>query len=224
MLMKDSFWSDNKYYFMGLIVVWLLGFVLYWTIQAKGDELVWLNQHSSPSADTFFFYATQLAEVGTYIAVLILLCFLKWQYFFELLILSIVTINGSFLLKNIFQMPRPKHYFGVLNRLDEFHFLPNLHINSAPDTSFPSGHTFAAFILFGYLAFISNKNSSKLYFLSLAISVGISRMYLIQHFMEDVLAGALFGTLTLLITYFLLQKIEWAAWTKKGILGKNILS
>ncbi len=56
--------------------------------------------------------------------------------------------------------------------------------------SFPSGHTTAAFALFFCLSFLSEKMSSKIFFFFMALTVAFSRVYLSQHFFEDITAGS----------------------------------
>ena len=61
--------------------------------------------------------------------------------------------------------------------------------------SFPSGHTMSAFGLSSLLALMAGPKSRKrvLVLALLAIAVGLSRIFLVQHFLVDVLAGALLG-------------------------------
>lgn len=78
--------------------------------------------------------------------------------------------------------------------------------------SFPSGHSTAAFTLFFSLALINlNKKLGVLYFV-LAFIAAYSRIYLSQHFPEDILAGSLIGvSTTLLVFAFLAPKMgKWA--------------
>jgi membrane-associated phospholipid phosphatase len=72
--------------------------------------------------------------------------------------------------------------------------------------SFPSGHTATAFSMFFLLALIYNKKGVGLVCCLLAIIAGFSRMYLLQHFLLDVLAGSILGVA---ITYFLVLKINF---------------
>ena len=56
--------------------------------------------------------------------------------------------------------------------------------------SFPSGHATAAFALFFCLSFFSKKNSTQIIFFLMALTVAFSRVYLSQHFFEDITAGS----------------------------------
>ena len=67
--------------------------------------------------------------------------------------------------------------------------------------SFPSGHSTSAFSVFLLLTILSSKKSWGYFLLLLAVATAYSRVYLAQHFVEDVYAGSLLGTiLTLVVT------------------------
>lgn len=74
--------------------------------------------------------------------------------------------------------------------------------------SFPSGHTTAGFAFFGFasLFLAYNRPWLQILFAICAGIVGYSRMYLSQHFLEDVMAGMLLGTGTFLILLLLSKK------------------
>ena len=55
--------------------------------------------------------------------------------------------------------------------------------------SFPSGHSISAFALFGFISIIYSRTTPSLVYFGLAASVAISRIYLKQHFFEDIYAG-----------------------------------
>lgn len=59
--------------------------------------------------------------------------------------------------------------------------------------SFPSGHSTSAFALAAIMAFAVKDKKYSLLFLGLGSLVGYSRMYLGQHFLQDVVAGSLIG-------------------------------
>jgi membrane-associated phospholipid phosphatase len=85
--------------------------------------------------------------------------------------------------------------------------------------SFPSGHTTTAFMLASFLYLVLPKKM-KIHWLLMGIAflVGISRVYLMQHFLMDIWAGALLGILSSLVSYMLVLKFF-----SKKIYQKSIL-
>jgi membrane-associated phospholipid phosphatase len=81
--------------------------------------------------------------------------------------------------------------------------------------SFPSGHTTSAFALFSMLAILSKQPALKVLFFFLAAFVAFTRIYLLQHFLIDTMAGALLGTLVSYLVY--------AQLFEKGKLNRIIL-
>jgi membrane-associated phospholipid phosphatase len=59
--------------------------------------------------------------------------------------------------------------------------------------SFPSGHTAFAFCLMYCLVILYNEKKWTFFFLSIGILVGLSRIYLLAHFVIDTGIGALIG-------------------------------
>jgi membrane-associated phospholipid phosphatase len=59
--------------------------------------------------------------------------------------------------------------------------------------SFPSGHSTSAFSAAVVLTYLTPKKYYGFVFLLLAIIIGYSRMYLSEHFFEDVVGGSAIG-------------------------------
>lgn len=92
----------------------------------------------------------------------------------------------------------------LVNRTRPYKFLENIDLLIAPleDYSFPSGHTAASFTL--AVIFSLNYPELRMFFISLAALVGISRIYLGVHYPSDVIIGALIGTLFSYLNFFLI--------------------
>jgi len=89
-------------------------------------------------------------------------------------------------------------------------------------TSFPSGHTMSAFAVLGFASFVFRKYEFAGAILGiLAIMVALSRVYLVQHFLIDVAAGAAVGCLIAAIVSWLSLRFEQR---KEPWLQKNILT
>jgi membrane-associated phospholipid phosphatase len=85
--------------------------------------------------------------------------------------------------------------------------------------SFPSGHTASAFGMFYLLSVFFGSRAYSALFFTLALLVGISRVFLIQHYFEDIYFGSLTG---IGISLLLLQAEK--KWLCRGIPGWYHLS
>ena len=73
--------------------------------------------------------------------------------------------------------------------------------------SFPSGHSTTVFAMFALVAFVHYKRPSVVIACFVAaVLAAISRIYLAQHFAEDVMAGTLLGTLYALVMFYWLEE------------------
>ena len=70
--------------------------------------------------------------------------------------------------------------------------------------SFPSGHTTGAAFAASFIAIVSNSRAWAIFLAFFAIIVGISRVYLAQHFVIDIYFGYLFGFISSLLGFCLI--------------------
>lgn len=180
----------------------------------KGDTILALDRIHSPELDVFFVTFTHLGDALPYWAFSILLLFVRVRYALTTALLGISTLPVTGSLKAAFGHPRPYTWFG---EADLLHLLTPVERITLYDAfnSFPSGHTLAAFTLFTFLALIAPRIWQQVACITIAVFVGISRMYLHFHFLEDVLFGALCGTVLAVAGYSLqdrylrpLQKLD----------------
>lgn len=192
------FWTAN----FGLLA---LAFLILSFVE-KGDAVLFFSNHRQAWANTLFPILTKLAEPPGYALAFILLLFLRFRFAFSLLLVALAGLVFSFGLKNYFAQPRPWAYFSQLQKTELLVLVPDIELHTAADTSFPSGHSLSAFALFTVVALAVRPLWLKLLCLLAAASVALSRMYLVQHFLEDVCVGALLGSA---IGYgiFIFQKI-----------------
>ena len=166
-----------------------------------------LNTHYTIELDYFFAYITNLGD-GIFSVVIIILLFFRKIYYGVLAAISFIfsTIVVQSIKRFVFpDMPRPSVF---LDKALPLHYVPDVEIYHAH--SFPSGHTSGAFTIFLVLAItFRNKYLDALFFM-LAFLVGLSRVYLLQHFFMDTFFGALIGiTTTLVVYYFTCYKANW---------------
>ena len=75
--------------------------------------------------------------------------------------------------------------------------------------SMPSGHTAIAFALFLSLALQRASRWQQVGLLGMALVAGFSRIYLSEHFLEDVYAGSLLGVVCALIAALAVRPAVW---------------
>ncbi len=113
-----------------------------------------------------------------------------------LLAIGVGALFTNVLLKNLVERPRPytnTEYVGFWNYV-------GAHLES--EFSFPSGHTTVAMTSMTALFLTNNKKWSWVGFI-LAVLMAFSRVYLIVHYLTDVLAGLIVGGLAGTGAYFL---------------------
>lgn len=85
-------------------------------------------------------------------------------------------------------VPRPSIFFEGHKILALVDGVQMLDLNS-----FPSGHSIAAFALGTFISLMLQKNSYSLMLFVMASLTALSRVYLAQHFLIDIMAGSLIG-------------------------------
>lgn len=187
-----SIW-ENAWFTIPALLFFNAGLILAYC-NPYGSEILYLNNLRREPWNSLFQFLTLLGEIHAYIVVIVALLF--WRYRFALLIAlaGLVTIPTSYAIKETFATDRPITFFRNRDLGDLVVTVPGVDLNVG-QTSFPSGHTMAAFALFGTLSLAAGKKKRRwgLPFALLAILVGISRVFLVQHFLADILAGAALG-------------------------------
>ena len=194
--------------FIYLCIIFLL-FSVISMILVDFDEIHYFiyNQHSA-FLDIVFKYSTNLGDGLFAIGTILVICWLKPLKYVWLGALSFAVsgILSQFVKKVIFPSAlRPIKVYDI----NKLHLVDGVTVHSLH--SFPSGHTATAFALFMFLAFVYHKNKVAQYcFAFTAILVGYSRIYLTQHFLIDVIFGALFGMISFIIANKITEKWHFA--------------
>lgn len=128
--------------------------------------------------------------------------FIKKQTWFSIKVpvISLSSLILMFALKQFFHRERPT--------------VPLL--QAAKGLSFPSGHAMMSFAFYGLFIYLTwegvenriLKMAITLLFILLIFFIGLSRIYLRVHFASDVLAGFCVGLIWLMLSLFILNKIE----------------
>lgn len=203
--MKEIF-RDNSWYFVGfgLLLIFAMGI---WTQVEQLDPLYFFSERRAGWLNHLFIYATMLGEPLTFVISFFVFLFIRFRYAFLIAVAGISTLLISWGLKVFFQSARPGLVMRDTGILDQFIFIEGVHLNTG-FTSFPSGHTLAGFTIFTMIALLStHKKWWALCCLMLAVGVAISRMYLLQHFLADVIAGAVIGATLSILLYWLQEYV-----------------
>ena len=187
-------------------------------MHSKGEAHLLLNQYRFGFCDYFFSLATYLGDGYTVVATVVILCFIKYRHAFFVALGNVISAAITQTLKHTFfaDQLRPSKYFEGIAQLKLIPWVENYSYNS-----FPSGHTTAAFTTCLCIALVlENKYLKSLLFLT-ALAIGLSRVYLSQHFLNDVYAGSVIGVFTSLFVYqyiIISDKIKQSAWMERSIL------
>jgi membrane-associated phospholipid phosphatase len=190
-------------YLVILVILFLITFLL-----KKGDDILIVNGAHSPLLDAFFAFYTSLGDGIIFVPLIIFLLFVRFQYAIAGLLIAL--LNG--ILVSIFKRllfhgaPRPRSVLGD----SLIHFVQGVPVHSF--NSFPSGHTATAFCFALFIAYLCRNSWVTFFSLVYALLIGYSRIYLAQHFLIDVAAGAIvgsFATFALCVVFELNQGPKW---------------
>ena len=169
------------------------------------QALVWIAQNIRSSVlDPIVIFYTKLGNVGLLFIVLTLaLLVFKSTRKAGLssvcaMLIGLVVVNLT--VKPLVARPRP------WDAMTDF-----VSLVTEKDFSFPSGHTTVAFAFALTVCLAAPKRWMKITAVCIAVLMGLSRLYVGVHFPTDVLAGAVFGSLSGLAGAWAV-KIVWAHW------------
>lgn len=188
-----------------IVFLYLVALTISLDILSKYDKVaihLYLNQFvGHPFWDSFFYYITYLGD-GV-MAVVILLGLLLYNVRSSIYAACAVISASlcSTLLKFQFfsDANRPSFVFKYFERIP-------LKIVEGTDlyihNSFPSGHSTQAFCILMCIAFITPNKFVKVLLFFMALLTAFSRMYLSQHWLEDITAGSFIGMSFSILFYF----------------------
>ncbi len=208
--------NENRSFLIPWLLLLLSSIVLL-IIYPKAQLHIFSNQMHTPFLDTFFKYTTYLGD-GTLIALLfIVLLFVKYRYALAFLSGALAASLLINLIKKVLlhDAYRPSKYFELYETY-QLHLVEGVKLHSFQ--SFPSGHTTTAFNLFFMLALLVENRWLKTLFLVIAAVVAYSRVYLSQHFLIDIVAGSVFGVVSIFISFYYFSK-PGKSWLDKSALN-----
>jgi membrane-associated phospholipid phosphatase len=191
----------------------LLSILLAALMIPKGVDVLWINGHHNNFTDRFFTIITYGGDGLIFLPLTIVLLFVRFSY--SLITLSAWVGHGmicSILKRLVFPtLLRPA---GTLDN-GLLYFVPgvDVHVNY----SFPSGHTATAFCFAILIALLLRKRFVWFGIVALALTVAYSRVYLLQHFLTDVVGGAFIGTFVAVVTWYLFEAYGKAEWLSRRL-------
>ncbi|MFG1926227.1 phosphatase PAP2 family protein [Cryptosporangium sp. NPDC048952] len=163
----------------------------------------WFAQRRTPALDDVTAFATLLGETSTVTTVTVVswlaarLVYRRWLEPTAIVLAVVGEVWGFLLVSSLVDRPRPSVQ----------------HLDIAPPTSsFPSGHTGATVACYGILAVLLCRRTGKhpgrwlAAVFTLAAVVGLCRVYRGMHHPTDVVAGAAYGALWLVIVVVLMLR------------------
>ncbi len=199
-----TFLKVNRYFLNGFLIFLLLSLIVLSQTQV-GDSLLWTNANRNRFLDQFFIYGTTLGEEVGYIGLMLVLLLVRYRSAICLPFIGLAVTLIAYYLKGYFDYARPVPHFKLIGELEQLNLIEGVKIYEGWN-SFPSGHAMAGFALFSFASFCVDKKYKNVVgpiFLLLAVVVGFSRVYLLHHFMRDIIFGASLGIVIGMIFYFL---------------------
>ncbi len=192
-------WRDNRYFLLLFLVVMLSGAYLI-GFNERLELHVQINQMVGNELLNGLFKAlTYLGDGMFALFVIEVLFFMNMKN--GIFALSVYLLSGGITqaLKNwVFDgMNRPFYYHQYTGVKLKLVAGVEMYIHN----SFPSGHATTAFCTFFTLSLLVKKQAVKVLCFFMALLVAFSRVYLSQHFLADVYAGACIAVLSVLALY-----------------------
>ena len=194
--------KDHTPYFVYYAAFLFVG-LFYHKTTPEETAILFFSDHRSEYGNVFFTYCTHLGEFAPYLITTLFFLWKRRKYAWTPIATAGLVMLCSYYIKDYMGHPRPVMFFESHGLIKSIHFVPGVTILRGYN-SFPSGHTMSAFAIYSLLCFTVGKNVLlQLLFFTLAVLVGVSRIYLVEHFPEDVLFGSLLGLSIAVFVYYI---------------------
>lgn len=177
-----------------------------------------INAHHTPWADLFFRVVTHFADgvVPALLALLLLVTKDLRSFLMMALSSGLSAVVVQLLKRQVFaDAYRPGMF---RDRLEGIYWVEGIELHH--HFSFPSGHATAAFSMCIALAVVLGRPAWAVVLAVMASIMAFSRVYLSQHFTEDIVAGAALGVLTGVLVHHLLYR---SAFSRKAWLDRRLV-
>lgn len=195
-------------YAISIATIFILGYSI-----GQVDIIKWFNNIHTPFLDQLFSSLTLLGTAIVFIPFLVVAAFHRFSLAIGLLGNAILQSIVVSLFKRILfpRAPRPIQFLDP----DIVHRVQGVSIHRW--MSFPSGHTVTIFGLCVFVSLWTKNYWMSTALLLLAVLVGVSRMYLTQHFPIDVATGAFIGSTIGAYTFMLTEYWNKSNWMNQRI-------
>jgi membrane-associated phospholipid phosphatase len=190
-------------------------------IFTKAEIHIWFNGFHTHLLDKMIPVYTYLGDGTVAFILLIAFLFVKFRYAIASALSNVFVILSTYVLKQIIfnNEPRPRRFFTeIYTGAYDLYLVPGT--NPEWMDSFPSGHTTTAFATYFLIAAVSKNNYVKTGMFLLALSVGYTRIYMSNHFLQDVAGGAFLGVALSLTGLWIADKIR-KDWAEKSLLTRK---
>jgi len=188
----------------GLLLIILIAAI----IIPKGSDVLWINGNHSELSDRFFTFITLGGDGKIFIPLILILLFVRFSY----AIVSVAAWAGHGIICCVMKrlvFPTMLRPTGAIDN-DLLYFVPGVEVHT--NYSFPSGHTATAFCFAILVALLFRRKSIFFIVVTFALLVAYSRVYLLQHFLVDIVGGAFIGTLVAMLCWYLFESYGKAEW------------
>ena len=221
--MKSAWY--NPWFSIPVLLFFNTGLVINYFVP-YGNEILYFNAWRFEPLNSIFRFLTHLGEAWAYgFFALLMAVFGRYRYTVLILVTGLIILPLQYYVKDVIGTDRPLTYFEKLDRVQELVRVTGVELNSG-QTSFPSGHTIGAFALYSVMAMICGQIRPRfgLLFALMGVVTALSRIFLVQHFLADVLGGTLIGLLVgeLIAWFSRSPAFERATWMDGNLLHRRV--
>lgn len=192
--------QTNSLFYLSFALLWAIGLVIQ-VVVPQFTVSIFINSLHSNVGDWLMTYTTYAGDGFFLVIVGVILVLLDRKLWLATLLCLLVPSLLTQLLKH--SLFADNHRPAVLMAdIQGLHYVEGVFMNQ--HNSFPSGHTTAAFSLYTLLALVQRSHKTGWVWVCIAAMVAISRVYLLQHFWADIMAGSILAVVlvTLIYTFF----------------------
>lgn len=180
------------YYFNVIRFIWVISTVFIF-LEDKITMHKKLIHLGNPGIDRLMVWATYVGDGLFLVFVSIIFLFIRIKTAIILLLSFLISAGITQLLKHTLFLEYKRPYFYLEND-SAFRHISEFTYHT--EYSFPSGHATTCFVLFTVLALHFKKNCLfQILFILAALFFSYTRVYLSQHFLQDIIAGSIIGVL-----------------------------